>query len=95
MLAIRREIDAVGRGAIAIDDSPLRHAPHPAEDLLDGWNRPYPPADGAFPDVRLRVQKYFPPVSRIDGAYGDRHLVCSCEPLESYVPGGDRLAAGG
>ncbi len=94
MLAIRREIDAVGHGAIAIDDSPLRHAPHTAEDLLDGWDRPYSPVEGAFPHVGLRVQKYFPPVSRIDGAYGDRHLVCSCEPLERYLPGADQPAVG-
>ena len=85
MLSIRAEIDAVATGSIAVEDSPLRHAPHTAEDLLDGWDRAYPATVGAFPDPRLRAHKYFPPVSRIDGAYGDRHLVCSCEPLEAYA----------
>jgi len=85
MLAIRAEIDAVASGSVAIDDSPLRHAPHTAEDLIDSWDRAYSPTVGAFPTPALRAHKYFPPVSRIDGAYGDRHLVCSCEPLEAYA----------
>jgi glycine dehydrogenase len=85
MLAIRAEIDAVASGSVAVDLSPLRHAPHTAEDLLGDWDRGYSRATAAFPDSRLRADKYFPPVSRIDGAYGDRHLICSCEPLESYA----------
>ena len=84
MLAIRWEIDAVASGSVSVDLSPLRHAPHTAEDLLGDWDRGYSRATAAFPDSRLRADKYFPPVSRIDGAYGDRHLICSCEPLESY-----------
>ena len=59
--------------------------PHTAEDLLGEWERAYDRATGAYPVVSLRQDKYFPPVSRIDGAYGDRHLVCSCEPLEAYA----------
>ncbi len=85
MLAIKGEIDAVEAGSIAIDDSPLRHAPHPAADLIDGWDRAYTAADAAYPMSVAHADKYFPPVSRIDGAYGDRHLVCSCEPLEAYA----------
>jgi glycine dehydrogenase len=85
MVAIRREIDRVGAGDWALEDSPLRHAPHTAEDLLGDWDRPYPRDLGAFPLRSLRVSKYFPPVSRIDGAHGDRNLVCSCEPLEAYA----------
>jgi glycine dehydrogenase len=84
MLAIRAEIDVVASGAVSVDLSPLRHAPHTAEDLLGDWDRGYSRAAAAFPDARLRGDKYFPPVSRIDGAYGDRHLICSCEPLESF-----------
>ncbi len=84
MIAISGEIDAVANDAIAVESSPLRHAPHTAEELLGEWDRPYPRELGAFPLDALRVSKYFPPVSRIDGAYGDRHLVCSCEPLEAY-----------
>lgn len=85
MLQIRAEIDAVATGEVTIDDSPLRHAPHTAADLLDEADRAYPRAAAAFPLPHLRLDKYFPPVSRIDGAYGDRHLVCSCEPLEAYA----------
>jgi glycine dehydrogenase len=85
MLAIRAEIDAVASGSVAVDFSPLRHAPHTAEDLLSDWDRGYSRATAAYPDRRLRGNKYFPPVSRIDGAYGDRHLICTCEPLESYA----------
>jgi glycine dehydrogenase len=85
MIAIRAEIDRVVAGDWPLEQSPLRHAPHTAEDLLGEWDRPYPREFGAFPVVGLRAQKYFPAVSRIDGAQGDRHLVCSCEPLEAYA----------
>ena len=85
MIAIRSEIDRVVAGEWPLEQSPLRHAPHTAEDLLGDWDRPYPRDFGAFPVVGLRAQKYFPAVSRIDGAQGDRNLVCSCEPLEAYA----------
>jgi glycine dehydrogenase len=85
MLAIRGEIDAIASGAMAVDFSPLRHAPHTAQDLLGDWDRAYSRSDAAYPDLRTRHAKYFPPVSRIDGAYGDRNLICSCEPLEAFA----------
>ncbi len=85
MLAIRVEIDDVAAGRVAVEDSPLRHAPHTVEDLVGPWERAYPAADGAFPGGRRSAKGYFPPVSRIDAAYGDRHLVCSCAPLEAYA----------
>ncbi|MEX2626878.1 MAG: aminomethyl-transferring glycine dehydrogenase, partial [Ilumatobacteraceae bacterium] len=85
MLAIRAEIDRVADGEWMIDDSPLRHAPHTAEDLLGDWDRPYPRSLGAYPTAAVRSSKYFPPVARIDAAGGDRNLVCSCEPLEAYA----------
>ena len=85
MIAIKGEIDDVAAGRWAVADSPLRHAPHTAEDLLGEWDRPYPRELGAYPLPALRDQKYFPPVSRIDGASGDRNLICSCEPLEAYA----------
>jgi glycine dehydrogenase len=75
----------VQSGEWPVADSPLRHAPHTAEDLLGEWTRPYSRELGAYPAHGLRSAKYFPPVSRIDAAYGDRHLVCSCEPLEAYA----------
>lgn len=85
MIAIRGEIDRVVQGDWPLEQSPLRHAPHTAEELLGDWDRPYPRELGAFPVPGLRAQKYFPAVSRIDGALGDRNLVCSCEPLEAYA----------
>ncbi|MGD9702684.1 MAG: aminomethyl-transferring glycine dehydrogenase [Acidimicrobiia bacterium] len=85
MIAIKGEIDRVASGEWSVDDNPLRHAPHTAEDLLGAWERPYGRELGAYPLAELRAAKYFSPVSRIDAAYGDRHLVCSCEPLESYA----------
>ena len=85
MIAIRAEIAAVERGEWRLDDSPLRHAPHPAADLLtDDWDRPYTRAQAAYPGGR-RDDKYWPPVGRLDAVYGDRHVVCSCPPLETYA----------
>ena len=82
MIAIRAEIHAVADGTVAIDESALRHAPHTAEDLLvDLWDRPYTREQAAYPVAALRAAKYFPPVSRIDGAFGDRNVFCSCPPL--------------
>jgi glycine dehydrogenase len=85
MIRIRAEIAAVERGEWAVEDSPLRHAPHPAEDVTgDAWDRAYPRALGANPTGGPMADKYFPPVSRIDQAFGDRNLVCSCPPVEAY-----------
>jgi glycine dehydrogenase len=94
MLAIRAEIDRVADGTWSIDDSPLRHAPHTAAELLGEWQRAYPRELGAYPLPRTRVDKWFPPVSRIDAAYGDRHLVCSCAPLEAYAHEVESLPVG-
>jgi glycine dehydrogenase len=85
MIAIRGEIAAVEAGEWPLEDSPLRHAPHTAEDVTGTWERPYSRQLGAYPLDSLRAAKYFPPVSRIDAAYGDRNLICSCEPLEAYA----------
>ena len=86
MIAIRAEIDAVADGAWSVEDSPLRHAPHTAEVLVGEWNRPYERRVGAFPPGVDPASKYWPPVGRIDGAYGDRNLVCSCpSPAELSI----------
>ena len=85
MIAIRGEIDQVAAGEWPIESSPLRLAPHTAEELLGDWDRPYDRRLGAYPLASLRASKYFPPVSRIDAASGDRNLICSCEPLEAYA----------
>src|SRR5699024_12632924 len=84
MIAIRAEIDAVQRGEIAAEDSPLRHAPHTVRSLSGSWDRAYSRETGAFPDQRFE-DRYWPAVSRIDQAYGDRNLVCSCPPLEAFA----------
>jgi glycine dehydrogenase len=68
-----------------VEDSPLRGAPHTASSLLGEWDKPYSREVAAFPVASLRAQKYWPPVRRIDGAYGDRHLVCSCPPPEAFA----------
>jgi glycine dehydrogenase len=78
MIAIRAEIDEVLAGTWPLEDSPLRHAPHTAGDVLGEWTRPYDRALGALPGGADGQDKYFPPVGRIDGAYGDRNVFCSC-----------------
>ncbi|MGP1357766.1 aminomethyl-transferring glycine dehydrogenase [Roseicyclus sp.] len=85
MLAIRDEIAAVESGSIAVEDSPLRLAPHTMEDLVRDWNRAYSREEGCFPPGAFRVDKYWPPVNRVDNVYGDRHLVCTCPPVEDYL----------
>jgi glycine dehydrogenase len=85
MIAIRAEIDEVAHGRIAAADSPLRHAPHTAADVVGPWDRAYSREVGAFPGAVTPATKYWPPVRRIDGAYGDRNLVCSCPSPEAYA----------
>jgi len=83
MLAIRSEIDAVAAGEYPADDNPLANAPHPARSLAS-WGHGYSVEVGCFPSGNFE-DKYWPPVARIDNAYGDRHLVCACPPIESYA----------
>ncbi|AWB49407.1 glycine dehydrogenase (aminomethyl-transferring) [Gemmobacter aquarius] len=85
LLAIRAEIQAVEKGEISAEDSPLRHAPHTVEDLVADWTRKYPREQGCFPPGAFRVDKYWPPVGRVDNVFGDRNLVCTCPPLEDYL----------
>jgi len=85
LLAIRAEIKSVELGEISAEDSPLRHAPHTVEDLVADWTRAYPREQGCFPPGAFRVDKYWPPVGRVDNVYGDRNLICTCPPLESYL----------
>ena len=88
MLAIRAEVDAIAAGSVALEDSPLRNAPHTAEDLVgDTWIHRYSREEAGFPVAGQRVDKYWPPVGRIDGAYGDRNVVCACPPMEVYADG--------
>ncbi|MGV9777265.1 aminomethyl-transferring glycine dehydrogenase [Streptosporangium sp. NPDC003464] len=85
MIAIRGEIEKVASGAYDRTDNPLRNAPHTADCLLTGeWDHPYTLTEAAYPLPSVREGKYWSPVRRIDQAYGDRNLVCSCPPLEAY-----------
>ncbi|MGC5616292.1 aminomethyl-transferring glycine dehydrogenase [Georgenia sp. Z1491] len=85
MLAIHAEATAVAEGRWPADDNPLVGAPHPAARLAGEWHHPYTRAEAAFPAGE--EGKYWPPVARIDGAYGDRNLVCSCPPPEAFAQG--------
>jgi glycine dehydrogenase len=86
MIAIRDEIRRVESGEWSAEESPLRHAPHTADDLLDDrWDRPYSRALAAYPVATLRRTKYWPPVGRVDNGYGDRNLMCSCPPIDAFV----------
>jgi glycine dehydrogenase len=84
MIAIRAEIDKVGAGEWPADDNPLGNAPHPAAMVsVDEWSHPYPRSVAAYPTGGTGG-KYWTPVRRIDGAYGDRNLVCACPAPEAY-----------
>lgn len=86
MIAIRREIDAVTEGRWPKGDNPLVNAPHTAEMVSgDEWDHAYPRSLAAYPNGVQPVGKYWAPVRRIDGAYGDRNLVCACPPPEAYA----------
>jgi glycine dehydrogenase len=85
MIAIRGEIDQVANGDFTVENSPLRNAPHTAAAAISSdWDRAYPREQAVFPGHTHKQDKYFPPVGRIDGAAGDRNLVCSCPPLEAF-----------
>jgi glycine dehydrogenase len=78
MIAIKSEIDEIAAGTWPLEDSPLRNAPHTADCVIGDWDHSYSARLGAFPSGSAQADKYWPPVRRIDGAYGDRNLVCSC-----------------
>ncbi len=86
LISIREEIREVETGAADRENNLLKNAPHPLADLVsDAWDRPYSRERAAFPSPATREHKIWPPVGRIDGAYGDRNLVCVCPPLEAYA----------
>jgi glycine dehydrogenase len=85
MIQIRKEIAAVEDGRADPKDNLLTNAPHTHDLLLEEtWSKPYSKQEAFFPLSTLREDKYWPPVGRIDNVYGDRHLVCSCPPMEAY-----------
>jgi glycine dehydrogenase len=86
LVAIRGEIAEIASGALPKDDNPLKRAPHTLEaTLADDWSRPYPRERAAFPLPWVRERKFWPAVGRVDNAHGDRHLVCTCPPVEEYA----------
>ncbi len=84
MIAIRAEIEKVAAGDWPAEDNPLRNAPHTAHSLAADWTHPYSRAEAAYPSGVDPAAKYWAPVRRIDGAYGDRNLMCSCPPVADY-----------
>jgi glycine cleavage system P protein (glycine dehydrogenase) len=84
MIAIRAEIEEVATGRWSVEDSPLRGAPHTAGALVGEWDRQYDRTTAVFP-AGYHTRKYWPPVARINQAYGDRNLVCSCPPIEAFA----------
>jgi len=85
MIAIKSEIDRVGAGEWPAENNPLSNSPHTAGMLIENQNLPYPASLAAYPVASLVASKYWPPVRRIDGAYGDRNLVCSCPSIEELA----------
>lgn len=86
MISIAGEIAAIAAGALPKDDNPLKNAPHTAAEVMaSDWTHPYSREQAAFPLRFVAGAKYWPPVKRVDNVYGDKNLVCSCEPLESYA----------
>src|SRR2546430_150500 len=86
LIAIRGEIREIETGEADRDNNLLKNAPHPLADLLaDSWDRPYARERAGFPTAATREHKVWPPIGRIDAAFGDRNLVCTCPPVEAYA----------
>ena len=86
MIAIREEARDIERGVLGREDNPLAHAPHTQEVIIaDGWSRGYSRERAAFPLAWVRERKFWPAVGRVESAFGDRNLVCSCPPIEEYA----------
>ena len=86
LMAIRREIEAIEEGKLPRDDNPLKNAPHTIEVVTNShWSHSYTQEQAAFPAPWLRDYKFWPSVARIDNAYGDRNLVCTCQPMEDLI----------
>jgi glycine dehydrogenase len=84
MIAIRAEIQQIELGKFAPEESPLHHAPHTSADLVGEWNRPYARTVAVFPTEWTRDRKFWPTVNRIDQAYGDRNLICTCPSMDEF-----------
>lgn len=86
LIAIRAEIQAITDGQLDREDNPLKNAPHTAAVLTaTEWGHAYPREQAAWPAPWLKIHKYWPPVARVDNAFGDRNLMCTCPPMDTYV----------
>ena len=85
MLSIRAEAQDVIDGKSDRDNNPLKNAPHTVADLIEDWDRPYSREQACYPAGSIKSDKYWVPVNRVDNVYGDRHLVCTCPPMEEYL----------
>ena len=86
MIAIRAEIMSIEQGEWSVEDNPLKNAPHTMRVLTqESWDKSYTREQAVFPIAELRWNKFWPSVSRVDDAYGDRNLICSCLPVEAYI----------
>jgi glycine dehydrogenase len=84
MISIRSEIREVEQGKVPKDNNVLKHAPHTAAIVTGGWDRPYSREQAAFPKGWVKDNKFWPYVGRVDNAYGDRNLVCTCPDISTY-----------
>ena len=85
MIGIKKEIDQISKGSYTYENSMLRHAPHTASHATSSeWDHPYSREEAVYPLPEVREHKYWPPVGRIDGAYGDKNLVCSCPNIDEF-----------
>ena len=89
MISIRKEIAAIESGEVDAENNPLKNAPHVHRLLVKEWDRPYSREQAFFPLSALRDDKYWPPVGRVDNVYGDKHLACTCPPMEAYSEAAD------
>ena len=85
MLQIRQEIQDIADGKTTVEDNPLTHAPHLAHEVIQSeWNHIYTREEAVYPVASLKSNKFWPTVGRVDDAHGDRNLICTCPPIESY-----------
>ena len=81
LISIKKEIE----DSVNFSESPLKNAPHTAVQIAsDNWDHPYTRGEAAYPSIHQKTHKYWPPVSRIDNAYGDRNLICTCPTIDEY-----------
>lgn len=85
MLSVRNEAQAIENGDMDASNNPLKNAPHTVADLVGDWDRPYSREQACYPPGALGVDKYWPPVNRVDNVYGDKNLVCTCPTMEAYA----------